>query len=279
MEMSRVNCKNAVLFYDELSVLSNKAAIDNSTLSKNLLTMYESDLFANTIKSRKETFSFEPKSYCASLIACTTDKNFHANWSNLARNSEGLDERFFFLYQPEILFPLTPFKEGNTVEAAFETRKRIDKAVKQAVYRISDETHLEEKITKLGNRPEIRAEKLALYFAVDLGRDEIDEECVERAIAVIEYELAVKRYLKTFEATTLEGSLQNEIIQLLQRNGGKILVRDLNRVMHPERHGTSLWFKVYEGLKRCGWTSETGAGTKTDPNMLILIRVPESEDE
>lgn len=279
MEMSRTNCKNAVAFYDELSMLTKKAGIESSTLIPNLLTMYESDKFSNTIKSRKESFNFDAMSYCASLIACTTDKNFHQNWSRMAGDSSGLDERFFFLYQPETLIPLTPYKFVNTTLAAVETRKRIDKAVQQKTYVISDETQLEEKINRLGNRVEIRAEKLALYFAVDLGREEIDEECVERALAICEYEVAVKKYLSTFEATTREGGLQMEIIQLLQRNGGKILIRDLNRQMHPERHGTFVWSQVYNGLIKNGWTVESGAGTKGDPKQLILMRVPESEDE
>jgi hypothetical protein len=212
------------------------------------------------------------------LIACTTDQNFHKNWSKLAGGSSGLDERFFFLYQPEVLVPLTPYKFVNTVEGTVETKKRIDKAVLQAVYVIEDETQLEEKINRIGNRVEVRAEKLALYFAVDLGRNSIDDECVERALAICEYEIAVKKYLKTFEATTIEGALQNELIQLLQRNGGVISMRDMRKVMHPERHGTSLWNKVFNGLKGAGWIMETGTGTKGSPSRIQLLQVPE-EDE
>jgi len=278
LEMSRTNCKNAVLFYDELSMLTSKAGIEGSSLGQALLSIAESGKFSNTIKGRKESYHFDAGSYCASLIACTTDKNFHQHWSKLAGESSGLDERFFFLYQPEVLVPLTPYVHVNTQAATVETRKRMDKAVQQGIYRITDNTPLEENINKLGNRVEGRAEKLALYFAVDLGKDEIDEDCIDRALAICNYEVAVKRYLKTFESTTVEGMLQNEIIQLLQRNGGKITERDLNRAMHPERHGTTLWFKVYSGLIRNGWTVETGTGTKGDPKMLILMRLPEEEE-
>lgn len=278
LEMTRVNCKNAVLFYDELSTLTNKASIESSALASNLLTMYESGKFSNTIKSRKEIYNFDPGTYCASLIACTTDTNFHKNWSRLAGNSSGLDERFLFLYQPEILIPLTPYVYVNTVEAALKTRKLIDKAVLKGVYSITDSTPLEQKINRIGNRAENRAEKLALYFAVDLDRDEIDEECIERALAIAEYEIAVKKYLKTFEATTQEGALQNEIIQLLQRSGGQVQLRDINRTMHPERHGTSLWYKVFNGLIRSEWISQTGAGTKSDPQVVVLMRIPEEEE-
>jgi hypothetical protein len=279
LEMARTACKNAVLFYDELSTLTSKAAIENSTLKQSLLTMYESGQFANIIKNRKETFVFEPKSYCASLIACTTDKNFSQHWSRMSGDSSGLDERFFFLYQPENLINLTPQKYVNTVEGTIETRRRIDKAVQQRTYHLVDDTFLHEYINRLGNRTEQRLEKMALFFAVDMGKDEIDESCIERALAISKYELAVKKYLSVFESTTKEGALQQEIIQLLQRHNGVVTSRQLDRALHPERHGTYLWQRVYSGLLQAGWIAESGAGTKNNPKQVVLLRVPEDDDE
>ena len=280
MEMSRTNCKNAVLFYDELSSLTNKAGIEGSSLGPKLLEMYESSKFSNVVKSRKEQYNLEAGTYCTSLIACTTEKNFSIHWSKMAAGSSGLDERFFFLYQPEVLAKLKPYTWVDTKPAAVETRKRIDIAVKRGVYHITDTTPLEEKIGKLGNRTEIRAEKLALYFAIDLGRDEIDEDCIDRAIAICEYELAVKRYLRTFEAVTREGAVQNEIIQALQRNGGSIEKRELDRIVHPLRHGTSLYNQCYVGLYKSGYIAEQGTGVKNDPFTVVLMRnVDEDEDD
>jgi hypothetical protein len=279
LEMTRTNCRNSIMFYDELSTLTSKAGIEGSTLKASLLSMYESGQFANTIKSRKETFSFEPKTYCTSLIACTTDKNFHAQWSNMSGGSSGLDERFFFLYQPEVLVDLKPYKFVNTVEASVKTRKLVDKAVQQAVYAISDETMMENVINRIGNRTAHRVEKMALYFAIDMGKDEIDESCVERALAIANYELAVKKYLAAFESTTKEGALQGEIIQLLQRNGGAMTTRQLERALHPERHGTFLWARVYGGLVNAGWIAETGTGAKGSPKQIVLRKLPEEDEQ
>ncbi|VVB52908.1 Uncharacterised protein [uncultured archaeon] len=279
LEMTRTNCKNAVLFYDELGTLTSKAMIKESSLKTNLLQMYESGIFANTIKSRKETFSFEPRTYCTSLIANTTDKNFHSLWSKMSGESSGMDERFFFLYQPEILDELKPYKEINTVEGSAVTRKLIEKAILQQWYHIVDDTPLEREINTLGNRTMSRVEKMALYFAIDLGKDEIDEECIERALAIAKYEVAVKAYLTVFESTTVEGALQGEIIQLLQRNGGAVTTRELARALHPERHGTYLWNRVYGGLIQAGWIAESGNGTKGEPRQVILMRLPEKDDE
>lgn len=279
MEMTRTNCKNVVLFYDELSSLTNKASIEGSSLTSKLLEMYESAKFANTTKSRKEIFSFEANSYCTSLIACTTDKNFLQHWSRMSGGSSGLDERFFFLYQPETLVDLTPYTHVDTRAAALETRKRVDKAVNQGLYHITDMTPLEMKINKLGNRTEIRAEKLALYFAIDLGRNEIDEECVERAIAICEYEVAVKKYLKVFEATTREAVIQNEMIQILQRNAGSLEKRNFEKLTHPMRYGMSVYTQCYVSLIRSGYITEYGSGVKGDPQMVVLLRNVEEDEE
>jgi hypothetical protein len=278
LEMARTNCRNAVLFYDELKSFTDKAGIDGSSLQSNLLRLYGAGDFSNTIKSRREQYSFAPYTYCASFIANTTDQNFTPLWSKMAGGTSGLDDRFFFLYQPEILMDMKPYKFVNTVAGAVRTREIVDKAVKQQVFRFEDDMLLEMNMQALGNRGIDRVEKLALYFAVDTGRDMIDDECIERAVALIKYEQSVKKYLTSFESTTSQGQLQGEIIQLLQRNGGVVTERQIYRVLHPERHGTWVWEKAYGGLINAGWIAESGSGRKGSPKQIVLLRRPE-EDE
>lgn len=279
LDMNRTNCRNAVLFYDELATLTNKCGIDSSTLNSSLLTLYESGKLQNTIKSRKESFALDPGTYCASLIVCSTDKNFFSNWSKLAGRSTGLDDRFFMLYQPQFLRPMIPQIEVDTRPAALVTRKLIDRAIKKGVYKIVDSSPLASKINEIGNRSEIRAEKFALGFAIDLGLEEIDEDCIERGLALIEYELAAKKYFKTFEATTREGALQMEILQSIRQGGGKVEVKDLERHLHASRHGTTLWFQALQGLIKAGRIAETGHGVKGDPKIVCLLEDIIDEEE
>ena len=92
-----------------------------------------------------------------------------------------------------------------------------------------------------------------MFFAVDLGRDEIDEECIERGLALVEYERAVKRKLRPSEAVNKEAALQNEIVDfLLGHPGGIARERDLIKTLHPERYGTSLWGMAFKGLVNSG---------------------------
>jgi hypothetical protein len=254
LEMARTNCKNTTLFYDELSTLTSKSGIDSSTLRSHILTLYESGRFSNTIKRAKETFNFDQRTYCASLIACTTNEIFEDEWSKLTGKSTGLDDRFTFLLQPEKLADLTPPIMVNTVVGAAETKKRIDKAEQQVVYKIDDSLALEAAIGELGNRTEIRAEKWALYFAVDLGRDTIDNECVERALAIARYERAVKKYLGSPEAETKVAAAQLKYRRILERQfDGRATERQMERAMNYSRYGTDGWWRIFDGgLVRAG---------------------------
>jgi hypothetical protein len=279
IEMARTNCKNAVLLYDELSTLTSKAGIDSSTLGQALLTLYESGKFQNIIKSKKDSFSIDPGTYCASLIACNTAKNFQENWSRLALGKEGMDDRFFFLLQPETLKPLELYTHVSTQQGAMQTRELIDKAISQGVYRISNQMPLQAIAKEIGNRSEIRAEKFALAFAVDLGLDEIDDDCVERAVALARYERAVKKYLGTGEADNKMAAIQLKLRRILERApGGRLPIRDLLRKMNYNRYDTDTWGRIYTGLSKAGIIREEGAGTKESPKFVQLMVVIEEDD-
>ena len=274
LEMVRTNCRNAVLFYDELSGLISKTEIDSSSLKSSLLSLYESSKFSNTIKSRRENYSINPRTCCASLIACTTDENFDEQWSRLTGKSSGLDDRFMFLLQPKKLDDLKPQTYVNTVAGSVETKKRIDMAIQQGVYRFEDTTNLENKISTLGNRTEIRAEKWSLYFAVDLGHDTITEGDIERGLAVAEYEKAVKTYLGSPEAETKIAAAQIKYRRTLERKfDGRALVRDMERTMSSHRYGTEGWYRIYNGLKQAGIIAELGTGERGSPKEVI-VRIP-----
>jgi hypothetical protein len=155
----------------------------------------------------------------------------------------------------------------------------IDKAIKQQGYEFEDNTALEAFAEKYGNRSEIRAEEWAVAFAIQMGIDTVDSECVERGIALETYNIQVKKYLNVRESETREAAIQNQIIQILVQNGGSIPMRDLNKRMRPDRYGTQLWFNCYSGLIKNGWTTETGTGVPGDPKRVVLLQIPERDDE
>lgn len=279
--MQKTNCKNAVLHYDELQKLVMKAGIDKSALRSELLTMYESDSFSNAVKSSRDTFTLAANTYCISLIACTTDKTFAQNWSQLAGEDTGLDDRFFFVLQPNPLPAPRVRQFVNTNMGSIETKKLIDKAINKGEYEYEDinDARLLDLVNK-DARYAARAERWALLFAVDLGLDIIDTECMERAAAIVDYEIAVKKYLKSYEATTREGQIQQAIRRELEMNKGRMGKRELERALHSDRFGTSLWSQAYNGLLKNGIIREEGGGVRSDPTIIqLLVKREVGEDE
>jgi hypothetical protein len=278
VNMQKTNCRNALLFYDELSKLVNKAGVESSALVSDLLTMYESGKFDNSIKSTKESFSLAPDTYCTSLIACTTDKKFSTLWSRLAGSDTGLDDRFFFILQPEEL-PKPRLKAGVLWQpGAIETKKLLDKAILQQKFSFEDNSPLN-KLNEIDPRYANRAEKWALAIAVDLGLDVIDGECVERGVDIVKYEIAVKKYLKSYEATTREGQIQQEIRRQLELAKGQMSRRDLYRKLNADKHGTSLWSSSYGGLIKNGIIREEGGGTRNNPVCVQLLIKRDTDDD
>ncbi len=278
-EMARTNCKNALLFYDELSALAGKMGIESSGLGSELRTLYESGYFSNTIKNRKDAYSLPAGTYCASLIACTTETDFSEQWAQISTGRRGMDERFFFLYQPENLVPLTPQRFVNTVEGAAETQRRVAKAVNQGLYEIEDSTLLEHKIGELGNRTEIRAEKFALAFAIDLGKDSIDDECIERGLALAKYEKEVKRYLGgSDESVDRLAAAQNKYCRMLQHQPKGMMSRfEAERGMNYQRYSTETWSRIVTGLERSKRIVFV-PGERRDSAMVRLARLVEFEE-
>jgi hypothetical protein len=160
----------------------------------------------------------------------------------------------------------------NYNEAALATRKVIDAAVTKGTYQFFDKTPLQRILEVYGNRTAARAEKWALYFAIDLGLDEVDEDCVARGIEIVKYEESVKDYLMTFEAKNDESAIQQGVMRLLKKNGGTMEKRDVERALKANKYGLSVWRKSFYALVQEGFIVIEGKGCKGDPCVVRMTR-------
>lgn len=281
-QMAKMNCKNGILFYDELGKMSAKAGIQGSNLLNDLLTMYEAGMWSNAVKSKKDTFMFEPGSYCISLFTCCTDRSFPRKWAQLQAGDTGLKDRFYFLFQPRELKARRTYTYVETSMNAVITRRLIDKAMSQGVYELDDMESLARALDKkaLETRGELRAEKWGLALAIDLGRDSIDEDCTERGLAIEAYNEQVKRYLTIVDAENKYGAAQMQIVGLLQKQTNfQMPKHELERTMHFMRYAVGGWADIYGGLMKAGIIREVGQGKKGSPVMVQLIRVIFLDDD
>lgn len=280
IEMQKTNCKNAILFYDELSQLTKKAGIDGSTLISNLLTLYESKKFGNTVKQGKEAYSLEPNSYCFSLLTCCTDETFQDLWSRMNGHDTGLNDRFMFVLQPKELPEKRLKIDVPFLANSVKTRYLIDKAIQKGAFEVENWNHpkLQALVLK-GARYTQRAIKWAFAIAVDLGLDIIDDECIERGCDIVKYEIAVKDYLRSYDAETREAALQMRIREKLEMNEGSLPIRELKRLCRSDRIGTSMWAQAFYGLQKAGIIRVIGKGTKGDPQLVQVLVKRDLEEE
>ncbi len=178
--------------------------------------------------------------------------------------------------EPQVLPPVKLEQVTNYHEAALATRKVIDRAVEKREFQFFDRTPLQRILEVYGNRAAIRAEKWALYFAIDRIDSEfygeIDEDCVARGIEMVKYEEGVKDYLMTFEAKNDESAIQQGVIRLLKKNGGKMEKIDVCRALNYNKYGLSVWNKAYSQLVGSGFITEEGKGVKGDPRCIRMKR-------
>jgi len=280
IDMQKSSCHNAILYYDELSQLVKKAGIESSTMISNLLTLYESKHFGNTVKGVKEKYALPPNSYCASMIALCTDESFAELWSKMNGSDTGLNDRTMFVMQPEKLPEKRHFIAIDFAPGAVETRRLVDKAINQKFFEFEDMSlpEFQSLVTK-GARYAERAKKWALLFAVDLGLEVIDDECLLRGCAIVDYEIAVKRYQPSYEASNREAELQLRMRTKLEVNGGVLSLRELKRLCHADRVGTTLWYQSYMGLIRNNIIREEGTGKPGEPKQVRVLIKRDVEDE
>jgi len=277
--MAAVNCRHAVLYYDELSKFVGKANIENSSFVSDMLGFYESRPFGNLIKAQKDCFAFEPGSYCFSWMWCTTDRKFPGLWSKIPGDHADFDNRLFFLLTPE-----QP-KQGNgryqdvdTTAGASETQRRIEAAITQKVYDYDDcmGTFIDEALNQFHDaRDKTMLQVLSLYFAIDLGRSSIDNDCVDRAYKLVRYRQKTCAYLDPIQAETKDGAVMVQIVREVRRNRGTMRLRDLEHNLDAQGKG-SLWDSAIRTLvlnrKRIALRDAIRGGKKQRPAMVYLLK-------
>lgn len=263
LTMSEINGKNAILFNDELGKLVAKAGIENSSLPHDLLTWYESGDFGNTVKSRKDSFAFEAKSYVFGWQWCTTTRGFNRHWPKIAGAVSGMEDRMFFVVSPEKPKPAGAYHVPPMEEAAKVTYSAIETATLKGVYEFAVWDDVNSIANGMNPRTMQMLFALALYFAIDLKRDKIDLDCLTRAKELVAFRDQSIRFLAPIEADNEQGRVQQEITRELRQNKGKMKTRDLIKELHAERYGTDRWKAAYWGLVKEGVIADFSEKSKS----------------
>ncbi len=250
IEMKRMNAKHAIMFNDELGKLVSKVGIDNSGFSSDLLSWHGSHYFGNKTKNAKTNFTFPDGSYTFGWLWCTTDRNFNHYWPKLAGISSGIQDRMFFVISPEQPRESKLYRDPS-LAGALKTKELIDRGVNQRTFQFEDIEMFETRSKGLDPRSLDLMLKLSLFFAIDLGLSIVDDDCVERARALVDYRNGAAAFLEPIEAENAEGRLMQEIRREIRQHGGIMAYRDLCRNLNADRAGR-IWDIAYRLLKNAG---------------------------
>lgn len=266
--LSRINANRAILYNDELSKFSAKANVQASSIVSDMLLFYEGQLFANIVKSNKESFAFDSGSYCFGWLWNTTDRNFNKVWSTFAGADSGLNDRMFFVVCPEQPKVAVMLQDPD-LSGYVNTKARLEEAAAQGIFQFEDYNDAQDMCSGLEPRSIGLVEKMALYFAVDLGLKAISSDCVERAVALVRYREQATKFLAPIEAENINSQIQQMVTRELSINAGKMIYRQLMKNLHFERYGTEVWNKAIDGLSRSGRIKVNLAGR---PRMVYLLK-------
>ena len=139
-------------------------------LPYDLFNFYEGDEWGNNIKSQKDSYTFEAGTYTFGWTWCTTSRGFNSHWPKIAGVASGMEDRMFFVTAPKNPKPPKAHNDPDLI-GAVETRRLIDLAIKQGVYKYEDHDQLNKIVDTLELDPRSinLLQAFALYFAVDLG--------------------------------------------------------------------------------------------------------------
>lgn len=274
LEMSRIKADHALMYYDELASFTDKikGRDNSSSLTSRLLSIYESGKFANVIKRRSESFSFAPHSYCFGWLWCCTDAAFPEQWAMMRGQRSGLNTRVFFCSTPDKPKPLVlDCTDKQALRAAAGTTKeRMMAAIEQGGFKYEDIEQAQHLVKELADpRAAAWLEKFSLGIAIDLGLSEIDNDCLERAAAIVRYGLEVSKLMDPGEAETMEARVQLAILKRMRFGGGEMTYRELERGCSASRFGTKLWWSAFEGLVK---SEKVEADFRNKSKMVYLLK-------
>jgi hypothetical protein len=254
------NYTNCLLVFDELRTFVDKAKIEGSILLSIVNTLFDETRAENHTKGH----DIELENVHLSLLsACTLDtfaNLFDANFVAIGfpnRLLLVLDESKSSIPVPRdvpssveqalaqdlgaILYNLRPYTPANPLivrltPEALSIWSEFYKAIPRSV---------------TGTRIDSIGLRLAMLMALSAHKSEIDTEVIQAAIAVAQWQLAVRDEVMPVEASNAIAALEQRICKVL-KSRGPLRERDLRRYVHAERVGLWAFSTALSNLQQAG---------------------------
>jgi hypothetical protein len=231
-----------LLILDELKSFVSKCRIDNSVLLPIVNTLFEINLYETHTKNRDVIV----EDAYLSLLAATTKETY---------------ERIYSPAFIQIGFPNRVFLVPGHAERRFSIPQQIAEEDKKAIHdglvqiRNFVNTGIEFGFTEdakavyhdwyLNTEKSVHSKRLDTYslrlmqlLALNSGKRTIDEEIIQHAIDLCDWQLEVRKIFDPIDADSTIAAMEQKIRRHLKK--GRVSDRDLKRYTHAYRAG--LWF-------------------------------------
>jgi hypothetical protein len=236
-----------LLYLDELKVFVNKTKQEGSIGLPLVNILFDQNYWDNFTVEKKRTISL--RNAYLSLLAASTTATYESMWTANYLDIGFLNRLFTVLCARtrRVAFP-RPLPDGPLRELAAATRRQIDAIVGRrgpTVFALDRDAEdrwgewyaaLED--TPYARRLDAIGMRLFLPLAVTTGAATITRDLVDRVIAILDYELRVRRLTDPIDAENNIAKMEEKIRRSLrERPGAKN--RALQKRVHAERPG--LW--------------------------------------
>ncbi len=185
----------------------------------------------------------------------------------------------FYVVSPAEPKPATPYSDPILVDGAMRTRQLIDKAVQQGKFDFESPEWFAKKVSGLDPRSMDLAQKLALYFCVDMGDTIVGDEHVDRALALVQYRNQAAAFLAPIEAENDGARMQKEILRELRQNRGKMRYRDLCRALDYTSIELFKWNRLFQGLVNKGLIADFSEPTTSGKRVTRMVGLRKPEED
>lgn len=248
--------KRTVLVYDEFKALIDKCRVSGSVLLPFMNTLFESNKYENHTK----TSSLVLYNAYLSLLAASTIETYNRTW-DASFTDIGLTNRIFIVPArstkripmpkeiPDVEKKKVALMLNGVLHMVSNGAASRLKMTPEAAARYSDWYNNREKSIHV-KRLEVYATRLMLLLAVNDFKIEIDEETVEKALALVNWQLEVRRDHDPIDAETKVAKIEERIRRQLRRVPQK--KRELRQSTNADRTGIRIFEWALSNLIRAG---------------------------
>jgi hypothetical protein len=243
-----------LLVFDEFKAFVDKAKIQNSVMLPAISTLFESNIYENATKTSHICI----KNAHVSLLAASTIETYEAIYSN-AFIAIGFPNRVFIVTgtaeKQYAVPPQLPQKDNEVLKKnLLEVMSHVVDGLQLSLSPDADEIYrqwylcIEDSIH--AKRLDTYALRLMQLLAVNDLKTVIDQECVEKAIALCNWQLDVRKRHDPIDAENVIANMEEKIRRQLER--GPMKERDLKSKVNYKAKGIWVWDTAKKNLEKAG---------------------------